>query len=51
MGRLGWQEAPLDDAPGGTEGSIAAGIANLLDCLEQGTEPELSSHKAIERPS
>ncbi len=43
----GWQEAPLDDAPGGTEGSIAAGIANLLDCLEQGTEPELSSHKAI----
>ncbi|MGH2369685.1 MAG: gfo/Idh/MocA family oxidoreductase, partial [Chloroflexota bacterium] len=43
----GFQEVPLDDAPGGTEGSIAAGIADLLDCLERGVEPELSAHKAI----
>jgi UDP-N-acetylglucosamine 3-dehydrogenase len=43
----GWQEVPLDDAPGGIEGSIAAGIADLLAGLEQGTEPELSSHKAV----
>jgi predicted dehydrogenase len=42
----GWQEVPLDDAPGATEGSIGAGIADLLGALESGAEPELSSYKA-----
>ena len=37
---------PLDDAPGATEGSIGAGIADLLAALESGAEPELSSYKA-----
>ena len=45
----GWQEvSPAADAgSGGTESSIAAGIADLLACLESGAEPELSSVKAI----
>jgi UDP-N-acetylglucosamine 3-dehydrogenase len=43
----GWQEVALDDAPGGIEGSIGAGIADLLASLEQGREPELSSTKAL----
>jgi predicted dehydrogenase len=43
----GWQEVPLDEEPGDTEGSIAAGIADLLACLASGAEPELSSVKAI----
>jgi UDP-N-acetylglucosamine 3-dehydrogenase len=43
----GYQEVPLDPAPDGVGEAIAAGIADVLACLESGTQPELSSHKAI----
>ncbi len=43
----GFRDVPLDDAPNSTEGAIAAGIADLLSCLESGAEPQLSSFKAL----
>jgi predicted dehydrogenase len=43
----GFQEVPLDGAPASIEGAIAAGIADLLDCLESGAEPELAARKAL----
>ena len=43
----GFQDVPLDEGAENTEGAIAAGIADLLACLESGAQPELSSHKAI----
>jgi predicted dehydrogenase len=49
-GAAGWQEVAPEAAGaagGGTDASIAAGIADLLACLESGAEPELSSVKAI----
>jgi predicted dehydrogenase len=46
-GHAGFRDVPLDEAATDSSGSIGAGIADLLRCLESGAEPELSAHKAI----
>jgi predicted dehydrogenase len=45
-GVAGWQEVETAGA-GHFEASIAAGIADLVACLQSGHEPELSVNKAI----
>ena len=42
----GWQEPPLAGADH-FEDAIGAGVADLIACLDNGHEPELSVHKAI----
>ncbi len=46
-GQAGFRDVPLDEHAGDSGGAIAAGIADLLRCLDTGDEPELSAHKAM----
>lgn len=44
----GFRDVPPDGEPVEADGAIAAGIADLLRCLESGEEPELAARKAIQ---
>jgi len=45
-GDEGWRGVPAGSGLHGAD-AISLGIRNLMDCLESGEEPELSSFKAI----